>query len=386
MQYSASILFVIPSMRMERTVVCAAALLRRTKMLSIALRQLPFPFCIILLGLSLLPRAAAQGYAIGADVSFLAKCEQDGVVFKENGKAVGVLALLREHHYNWVRLRLFHDPAASADKLPNDLPYTLALAKRSKAMGFHLLLDLHYSDTWADPGKQFTPAAWSKLKHEQLVHEVYAYTRDAIAALRQQGVLPDMVQVGNEITNGMLWPDGKLPDNWDNLADLLNAGIRGVAVGSAPDPRPRIMIHIERSGDYDAAVWFFDNLIAHHVPFDVIGLSYYPFWHGRIAQLRGNLHDFALRYRLPIIIVETAYNWTPGGMAGKKTDFPESPEGQLAFLRTVDAAVRAIPNGLGRGVFWWEPAAEGGLRGRGFFDDDGNVLPVITAFDSSASP
>jgi arabinogalactan endo-1,4-beta-galactosidase len=146
------------------------------------------------------------------------------------------------------------------------------------------------------------------------------------------------------------------------------------------------MIHIERSGDYSAAVWFFDNLIAHHVPLDVIGLSYYPFWHGRIEMLRGNLHDLALRYRLPIIVVETAYNWISGGMAGKSSDFSESLEGQLAFLRAVNAAIRAIPNGLGQGVFWWEPAAEGDLRGRSFFDNNGNVLPVITAFDSSASP
>jgi arabinogalactan endo-1,4-beta-galactosidase len=330
--------------------------------------------------------ARAQGYAIGADVSFLAKCEQDGIVFKEKGRPVDVLDLLREHHYNWVRLRIFHDPAASADKLPNDLPYTLALAKRAKAKGFHILLDFHYSDSWADPGKQPTPAAWSKLKHKQLVQQVFLYTRNTIAAFAGVGVMPDMVQVGNEITNGMLWPDGKLPDNWDNFADLLKAGIRGVEAGRGSAPKPRIMIHIERSGDYDAAVWFFDDLIAHHVPFDVIGLSYYPYWHGGIVKLRGNLHDLALHYRLPIVVAETAYNWEPGGMAGKKTDFPESPEGQLAFLRAVDAAVRAIPDGLGQGVFWWEPAAEGGLRGRSFFDRDGNVLPVITAFDAPASP
>lgn len=333
--------------------------------------------------------AWAQSYAIGADVSFLAKCEQDGVVFKENGKQVDILDLLREHHYNWVRLRIFHDPAAAQDKLPNDLPYTLALAKRAKAKGFHILLDLHYSDSWADPGKQPTPAAWSQLKHKQLTEQVYSYTRDTIAAFAAAGVMPEMVQVGNEITNGMLWPDGKLPDNWDNFADLLKAGIKGVDEGSGRAPRPRIMIHIERSGNYDAAVWFFDNLIAHHVPFDVMGLSYYPMWHGNMATLRGNLHDLALRYRKPIIVVETAYNWEPGAMAGsmtgKKADFPESPEGQLAFLRAVDAAVRAIPDGLGQGVFWWEPAAEGDLRGRSFFDQDGNVLPVITAFDRDAA-
>jgi arabinogalactan endo-1,4-beta-galactosidase len=330
--------------------------------------------------------ASAQNYAIGADVSFLAKCESDGIVFKEDGQPKDVLAILREHKYNWVRLRLFHDPGAASDKLPNDLDYTLALAKRAKAMGFHLLLDLHYSDSWADPGKQPTPEAWKNLKHKQLVDQVFNYTRDTVAVFAREGVMPEMVQVGNEITNGMLWPDGKLPDNFDNFADLLKAGIRGVEAGRGAQPRPRIMIHIERSGNYDAAVWFFDNLIAHHVAFDVIGLSYYAEWHGGIAKLRGNLHDLALRYQRPIIVVETAYNWTPGYFIGKKSDFPESPEGQEEFLRAVDSAVRAIPNGLGQGVFWWEPAAEAELHGRSFFDNDGNVLPVIHALEGKRQP
>jgi arabinogalactan endo-1,4-beta-galactosidase len=345
--------------------------------------KLAFAFCLVL---RIASPAQAQSYAIGADVSFLAKCERDGMVFKEDGQPKDVLVMLREHQYNWVRLRLFHDPAAAADKLPNDLDYTLTLAKRAKSLGFHLLLDLHYSDSWADPGKQPTPEAWKKLKHKQLVEQVFTYTRDTISTFAREGVMPDMVQVGNEITNGMLWPDGKLPDNWDNFADLLKAGIRGVDAGRGAQPKPRIMIHIERSGDYDAAVWFFDNLIAHHVPFDVMGLSYYPRWHGGIAKLRGNLHDLALRYRHPIIVVETAYNWTPGDFIGKKAEFPESPPGQADFLRAVDAAVRAIPHGLGLGVFWWEPAAEAELRGRGFFDNDGNVLPVIHALEKKQQP
>ncbi|MGD0097854.1 MAG: glycosyl hydrolase 53 family protein [Terracidiphilus sp.] len=323
----------------------------------------------------------AQGYAIGADVSFLAKCEQDGVVFKEDGQPKDVLAMLRDHHYNWVRLRLFHDPAAAPDKLPNDLNYTLALAKRARAMGFKILLDLHYSDSWADPGKQPIPEAWQKLKHKQLVEQVFGYTRETIAAFAHEGVMPEMVQVGNEISAGMLWPDGKLPDNWDNFTDLLKAGIHGVDAGRGARPMPRIMIHIERSGDYEASVWFFDNVIARHVPFDVMGFSYYPRWHGDVAKMSGDLHDVALRYQRPIIVVETAYNWTPGEFVGRKTEFAESPEGQEAFLRAVDAAVRSIPKGLGQGVFWWEPAAEGVTHGRGFFDNDGNVLPVIHAFD-----
>jgi arabinogalactan endo-1,4-beta-galactosidase len=279
----------------------------------------------------------------------LAKCERDGMVFKEDGQRRDVLTILREHQYNWVRLRLFHDPAASPTRLPNDLDYTLALAKRAKAMGFHLLLDLHYSDSWADPGKQPTPEAWKKLKHKQLVDQVFNYTRDTIAVFAREGVMPEMVQVGNEVTHGMLWPDGKLPDNWDNFADLLKAGIRGVDAGRGAHPKPRIMIHIERSGDYDAAVWFFDNLLPIMCPFDVMGLSYYPRWHGNIAKLRGNLHDLALRYQRPIIVVETAYNWTPGDFIGKKAEFPESPAGQEEFLRAVDSAVRAIPHRPGPG-------------------------------------
>jgi arabinogalactan endo-1,4-beta-galactosidase len=253
-------------------------------------------------------------------------------------------------------------------------------------MGFHVLLDLHYSDTWADPGKQFTPVAWSKMDHKQLVDQVYIYTRDVIAAFKREGLMPDMVQVGNEITNGMLWPDGKLPGNWDNFADLVKAGIRGVDAASGPWHRPRIMIHIERSGNLDAAVQFFDNLAARHVSFDVMGLSYYPLWHGDIATMRANLRSLALRYNLPIIVAEAAFNWRPSDFIGKKSDFPESPEGQKDFLRAVDAAVRDLPNGLGQGVFWWEPAAEGDLRSRSFFDQEGNALPVISAFDSPASP
>lgn len=329
--------------------------------------------------------APAQSYAIGADVSFLAQCEKDGVVFREAGKPVDVLALLREHHYNWVRLRLFVDPAASKDRLPNDLPYTLALAKRAKAQGLHLLLDFHYSDSWADPEKQTVPAAWATLNHKQLASQVYDYTRDTIASFAHAGVMPEMVQVGNEITQGMLWPDGRLPDHWDDFADLLKAGIAGIDAGRGTQPRPRIMIHIERSGDSDAARQFFDNLIARHVSFDVIGLSYYPFWHGNAARMRANLRDLALRYQRPIIVVETAYNWKPGKGVGEAFEFSESPDGQLEFLKSVDAAVRAIPNGLGQGVFWWEPAAEHELRTRSFFDDNGNVLPVITAFDGDSA-
>ena len=157
-----------------------------------------------------LPHAArASDYAIGADLSFLKQAEERGTVFREGGQAKPGLQIFKDHGYNWVRLRLFHAPT----QLPNNLPYTIALAKEANRLGFKFLLDFHYSDTWADPGKQYPPKAWGRESPTpSSVEAVFAYTRDTMAALDEAGVMPEMVQIGNEISNGMLWPDGKLPD------------------------------------------------------------------------------------------------------------------------------------------------------------------------------
>ncbi len=316
-------------------------------------------------------------YAIGADLSFLAQAEARGTQFKENGTVKPGLEIFHEHGYGWIRLRLFHAPK----DLPNNFDYTLSLARHAKAMGYKFLLDLHYSDTWADPAKQFTPKAWEGKPHAELVGLVREYTRDTIAAFRTGGAMPDMVQIGNEVTPGMLWPDGKLPEHWDNFADLVKAGILGVEDGTGDMPRPRIMIQIERSGDPAATQYFFDNLIQRGVEFDVIGQSYYPWWHGSLLQLRDCLNLMAERYHKDIVLVEVAYNWRPSEYTESPAPFPETPEGQREFLEEVNRAVLATPHGLGKGVFWWEPAVTGGLRRRGMFDDDGNALPVIQVFD-----
>jgi arabinogalactan endo-1,4-beta-galactosidase len=170
-----------------------------------------------------------QEYAIGADVSFLGAAEKQGVVFRDSGVPRPGLQVLKDHGYTWVRLRLFHSPT----DLPNSLDYTIALAKDAKKLGFKFLLDYHYADGWADPGKQPIPKAWQGMSHKQLVDAVFTYTRNTIAAFRDAGVLPDMVQIGNEITNGTLWPDGKLPDSWGNFAQLIYAGVNGVDAGRA---------------------------------------------------------------------------------------------------------------------------------------------------------
>jgi len=321
--------------------------------------------------------SSAFDYAVGADLSFLKQAEDRGTVFKDEGQGKPGLQIFKNHGYNWIRLRLFHTPT----RLPNDLAYTIALAQDAKKLGYKFLLNYHYSDTWADPGKQFIPKAWEGKSHAELVQAVLEYTRDTIRAFRDANALPEIVQVGNEITPGMLWPDGKLPDNWDNFAELLKAGIDGVEAGRGDGPRPLIMIHIDRGGDVKTTRSFFDKLHSYDVPYDVIGQSYYPWWHGSLLDLRENLIFMAETYRKDIILVEVAYNWRPAEYRDKPAPFPETPEGQRQFLEEVHRLVLATPHNRGKGVFWWEPAVAGPLGRRGMFDEAGNALPVIGVFD-----
>jgi arabinogalactan endo-1,4-beta-galactosidase len=290
------------------------------------------------------------------------------------------LEILRDHSYNWIRLRIFVAPKT----LPNDLDYTISAAKQAKAMGFKFLLDFHYADDWADPGHQPVPVQWQHYTHKQLVNTVFAYTRDTIAAFGNAGVMPEMVQVGNEISNGMMWPDGKLPGNWDDFAELMQAGIDGVRAGSADQPQPQIMIHIDKGGDVAATKAFFDKLATYSIKFDVIGQSFYPWWQGSLSDLRTNLEATIRAYGKDVYVVETAYNWEPGEYVTRPGPFLESPEGQRDFLDEVNRIVMEAPDGRGKGVFWWEPAVRGDLIRRGFFDNEGNVLPVISVYDRYA--
>ena len=319
----------------------------------------------------------AANYAVGADLSFLKQAEDGGTVFKDGNEVKPGLQIFRDHGYNWIRLRLFHTPT----RLPNDLDYTIALAQEAKKLGFKFLLNYHYSNTWADPAKQYIPEAWEGKSHQELVQAVFEYTRDTIIAFREADVMPDMVQPGNEIIHGMMWPDGKLPNNWDNFAELLKAGIDGVEAGRGDAPRPLIMVHIDRGGDKEGTQTFFDKWHSYDIDYDIIGQSYYPWWHGSLLDLRENMIFMANEYQKDIILVEVAYNWRPGEYINKPAPFPETPEGQKQFLDEVHRIVLDTPGNRGKGIFWWEPAVTGGLRRRGMFGDDDNALPVIDVFD-----
>jgi arabinogalactan endo-1,4-beta-galactosidase len=334
----------------------------------------------------------------GGDISALERIEQAGAVFRDGGVPGDAIGILRAHGTNLFRLRLFVNPSG-ADVQVNDLEYTVRMASRVKAAGAKLLLDLHYSDTWADPGHQVTPAAWAGLGIDSLEQRVETWTDSVITRLKTAGALPDIVQVGNEIDAGILWPLGEVsgaqydtPAQWDQFTRLLKAGIRGVQDALGPGDTVRIMLHYSQGGDAGGTQWFFDKMNAHGVPYDLIGLSYYPIWHGPLADLAANLRATAPRYGRDIMVVETSYPWRAGGWEGIGPDltamtWPVTPSGQARFLRDVIDAVAATPGGRGTAVLWWYPEAilAPGLSiwGGGslaLFDDTGNVLPAASEF------
>ncbi len=334
---------------------------------------------------------------LGADISALQRIEQAGAVFRDSGKSRDAIAILHAHGANTFRLRLFVNPDHSEVQV-NDLDYTIALAVRVKAAGAKLLLDLHYSDTWADPGHQTTPAAWAALDFNTLEQRVESYTAAVMAALKHAGALPDLVQVGNEIDAGFLWPLGRVggafdtATQWDQFTRLLKAGIRGVRDSLAAGEAVRVMLHYSQGGSSGGTQWFFDHMNTYGVPYDLIGLSYYPWWHGPLSQLKLNLDATALRYQKEIVVVETSYPWRAGGwesMAGdgSSMSWPVSPEGQLSFLSELLDTVRRTAGDRGAGLFWWYPEAVAvpglfvwGGGSLALFDAAGNALPAASAF------
>jgi arabinogalactan endo-1,4-beta-galactosidase len=324
------------------------------------------------------PDSPELRYAVGADLSFLKAAEEQGVAFKDSGRVEPGLEIFREHGYDWIRLRLFHSPT----DLPNDLQYTIDLAKAAQQRGYKFLLDYHYADSWADPNKQPIPDAWTGLSPSVLADSVFEYTRRTIAAFRRAGVMPEMVQIGNETRNGMLWPTGKLPDHWDQFAMLVKAGVDGVDAGRGQAPRPHIMIHYDQGADPEGTKDYIEKFNSYGIGYDIIGLSYYPWWHGNLLGLRENLLSLTKNFDKDIILVETAYNWRPAEYKNAPAPFPETPEGQRQFLEAVNRTLLSIPSRQIKGIFWWEPAVKKGpIRSRGMFGEDGNALPVINVFE-----
>jgi len=343
------------------------------------------------------PRSAASppvpptpSFYLGADISALDSPSQSDRgqptrPYQENGTPSDEMTILEHHGWNAFRLRVFVSPVRKAPD--NSLAHTIPLAKRIKASGALFLLDIHYSDTWADPQHQEIPVAWRGLPFDSLEHQVEIYSRNTIKALKDAGAMPDWVQVGNEITRGMLWPVGQLavpgsneylppqPDDsvtqWDHLTRLLKAGIRGVNEGAGDTP-PRIAIHIDRGGDWATTKWFFDHLQAAHVPYDIIAESFYPAWrHGTLDQLQQNMEESAKRYGKEFLVAETGYG--PSHYPDNPDMlWPATPEGRLQFMVDLVNTVRNAPHGLG--VMYWAPEYD-------VWNEDGTPGPAVFTLD-----
>jgi arabinogalactan endo-1,4-beta-galactosidase len=334
---------------------------------------------------------------LGADISSLKKSEDLGGIYKyPDGTQADALQILSDYGLNYARLRVWVDPADGY----HDKDRILQMALRLKEYDIKLLVDFHYSDDWADPGKQIKPVAWKEYDFEQLKQALYYHTFDVCSSLVAQGTPPDMIQVGNEINAGMLWPDGDY-NHFDNLAALLKEGHRAVKDCSSTTS---VMLHIAEGGDNDLARWWFDNITGRDVPFDVIGISYYPFWHGTLGQLQTNLNDISSRYNKDVIVVETAYAFTDqnndfleniASSAMSTPGYPFTSEGQRAMLRDIMAIVRAVPDGRGLGVFYWDAtwtavpgngweatnlASGNAWENQALFDYDERALPALEEF------
>jgi arabinogalactan endo-1,4-beta-galactosidase len=334
----------------------------------------------------------AGDFIAGADFSHLRFFEDRGIVYRDNGQPRDALAILTQRGLTCVRLRLFtsspQQAAANPYNYTNNLDYTVPLAVRAKNAGLQFLLDFHYSDSWADPGKQTKPATWTNLAFAQLEQHMYDYNSNSIAAFKAAGAMPDYVQVGNEIIGGLLWPDGRVggryenATQWTQLGQLMKAAIRGIKDAAGTQP-PKIIVHIDRGGNWGATQWFFDNLRNQDVEFDIIGESYYPWWHGSLEALRTCLNNAAERYGKPLIIAETAFPWTN---STNVFGIPASADGQVQFVAELAKILKDLPDGKGAGIFWWGTEYQrvpgvgtAGFDARSFFDRDGNTLPVADA-------
>ena len=324
--------------------------------------------------------AANPTFILGADITWTQQDEAGGATFSENGTKLPILQLLKNHGFNYVRLRTFVDPTQSA---PNpaggtfapyssqgfaDLAHTVTFGTQIKAAGMGFLLDFHMSDTWADPGKQVKPVSWASDTLATLTTALHDYTLNAIQQLVAAGARPDMVQVGNEITPGMELSPGTAfgpISNWPQLAQLLNAGISAVR---QVDPTIQIMLHIDRGGDLGASTSFIDNAIANDVSFDVFGESCYIAFQGQPSGWQTTFDGLVKKYpNLKFVMAE--YN----------TDSTSAADQCDTELRQANDIVFNQPNHQGLGTFFWEPTHHVNAQNPGMFTVTNNVYSPIAA-------
>lgn len=344
-------------------------------------------------------RAQSRPVWRGVDVSMLLELEKAGATYFPDAKSArpaDPIRIFQKAGCDWFRIRLFVEPTTDYAKnwgATQDLSQARVLCRRAKAAGGKILLDLHYSDTWADGVHQKKPLAWEKQDFDSLVRTVHDYTRSVLDELEKDDALPDAVQIGNEIAGGILYPDGKLDSGpteqkqWNRFATLLNAGSRAVREKSTKEHPISVMIHIHGGGQKDVPAWFFSRLLKQQVDFDWIGLSVYPAWGDSLSVLQTNLAALKELTSKPVVIAETAYPAKPIGST-KHHDllaWPLTPEGQAQFARDLQQTLQQSDDAIG--VIWWygEARPVGKLwvwrdGAEGFFDENGRPRPALSAF------
>lgn len=314
--------------------------------------------------------ANAQRYA-GGDISLLTKYEEHGAMYYDhNGNAItDLLTFFKSEGMNAMRVRLFVDPskATSSEKgegVCQDLDYVKALGKRIKDAGFKLMLDFHYSDSWADPAKQYTPDAWTSLTDAQLQDKIYEYTKDALQQMVAYGATPDFIQTGNEISYGMLWASRAASSStWKKYyaGQSANASRFFSLLKKAGEacrevcPLAKIILHTERVANVNYLNAYYNDMKTAGVDYDIIGLSYYPYWHGNLAQLESALTAMETNFAdKDIMIVEVGYyhDWQPSDVATDlSATYPINDAGQKAF--TDDLIAKLLTHPKVKGLFWW---------------------------------
>ena len=330
----------------------------------------------------------------GVDLSMLKQVEDSGGLFYENGNQIDPIQEFNSKGINTVRLKIWHNPLLNY----NDLESVLEIAERVKNAELDLLLDFHYSDTWADPSNQNKPAAWENLNFETLCDSIEQYSRYVITKLKNQNTLPKYVQIGNETDCGFLWPDGYVCGEsnndiqWNKLRDLFMHAIEGVNTALDFEDSLKIISHVSSGGN-----WFFGNLLEEDIPIDILAISYYPMWHGTLADLNQNINMLATQFGKPVLVVETAYPFTlswndnTNNILGLETQlldgYEASEEGQFSFLYDLISLVH--DNDFGYGICYWAPdwisTSQFGSpwENQALFDFDGQLLDAVSVFDDA---
>ena len=350
----------------------------------------------ILIGLLILSSFTKSNQFInGVDISMLKQVEESGGLFYENGNQIDPVQIFKDKGLNTVRIKIWHTPSLNY----NNLESVLEIANRANNVGLNLLLDFHYSDTWADPSSQTKPSAWIDLTFEILCDSIEQYSRHVITKLKNQNTLPKYVQIGNETDCGLLWPDGYVCDEsnndsqWNKLGALFMHAIDGVNSALDTQDTIKIISHVSSEGN-----WFFNNLIGQGVDIDILSISYYPMWHGTLSDLNQNMDELGNEFQKPVLIVETAYPFTlewndnTNNILGLETQLLEgyeaSEEGQFTFL--YDLITLVDENDYGLGICYWAPdwistnQFGSPWENQALFDFDGELLDAISVFDNSS--